>query len=251
MSTISVTLIAHNEAANIEACLRSVQWADEIILLDQHSSDGTAEIARKLGATVYQEPWKGYGRQKNSAIEKARGPWILSLDADERVPPELRQEIQDLLRSEPEPRGFFVARKNFFSTRWIRHGGWYPDYNLRLFLKGLGWFQDRTVHESVVLEGKSGYLRHPIEHYTYASISDYVERMNRYSTLAAGELETSGIRPGYRKILFHPPFTFLKMYFLRWGFLDGWPGLFLAISYSYYTFLKYAKLREKTAGWGT
>lgn len=251
MCPLSVTVISHNEATHIEACLRSVQWADEIVLVDQYSSDGTSEVALELGATVYQEEWKGYGRQKNSAIDKAQGPWILSLDADERVGPELRQEIENLLNGEPQHQGYLIPRKNFFAKRWIRHGGWYPDYNLRLFLKGAGWFQDRMVHESVIVEGATGRLRNALEHYTYASISDYVGRMNRYSTLAAKELEAAGTRTKWRKIMFHPPFTFLKMYLLRWGFLDGWPGFFLAISYSYYTFLKYAKLREETAGWGS
>lgn len=250
MSPLSVTVISHNEAAHIEACLRSVQWADEIVLVDQYSSDGTSEVALELGATVYQEDWKGYGRQKNSAIEKAQCPWILSLDADERVTGELREEILALLKRGPEHQGYFIPRKNFFCNRWIRHGGWYPDYNLRLFLKGAGWFQDRMVHESVRIEGPTGRLSGALEHYTYASIGDYVSRMNRYSSLAAREMETAGSRAGWGAILLHPPFTFFKMYLLRWGLLDGWPGLFLAISYAYYTFLKYAKLREETSGWG-
>jgi len=249
MSDVSVTIITKNEATHARACLESVLWAAEIILVDQFSEDGTAETAQSLGAKVFQEPWQGYARQKNSAIDKAQGPWILSLDADERVPPALRQEIEEILNGNNVCCGFYIPRKNYFCGRWISHGGWYPDYNLRLFRKGTGYFQERLIHEKVVVEGRVGYLKHPLQHYTYDSVDDYLQRLSRYSTLAAEEMEKCGKRPRWHQLLLHPLFTFVKMYCARRGFLDGWAGFFLAVSSSYYTFLKYAKLREKLAGW--
>ncbi len=235
---VSVTIIARNEAANIKDCLESVQWADQVVLVDTFSTDGTPEIARELGAEVYQEPWQGFARQKNSALEKAAGPWILSLDADERVTPALSREIEQVVGGDGTPVGYLLARKNYFGDRWIRHGGWYPDYNLRLFRKGAGRFQERAVHEKVTVTGEVGRLANPLEHYTYASVAEFLRRLERYSRLAAQEISR---RPGSLglSLVFSPVFTFLKMYLFRLGLLDGRPGLFLAVSYAYYTFLKY------------
>jgi len=235
---VSAVVITWNEASNIRDCLASVRWAAETIVLDRFSTDDTAAIARECGARVYQEEWKGFARQKNSAVEKAVSPWILSLDADERVSPLLAEEIRAVVGRPDALDGYHVPRKNFFDGRWIRHGGWHPDYVLRLFRKGSGRFQDRRVHERFVLEGKSGYLRSPIEHYTYRSVSDYLARMDRYSLLAAQEAASDGKAP-WSSLCLRPAFTFFKMYVLRGGFLDGKAGFFLAVSYAYYTFLKY------------
>ena len=244
MTEISVTIISLNEADNIAACLESVGWADEIVLVDGFSSDGTARLAEGMGARVFLESWKGYSAQKNSAIEKAGGRWILTLDADERVPDLLRKEIESVLKMEDPCSGYFIPRRNFFCGREIRHGGWRPDHNLRLFLKSAGRFEERAVHEKVVVNGRTGYLKHPMDHYTYDSVDDYLERLKRYSTLAAKELAHAGKKAGRRHLILRPPFTFLKMYLLQLGFLDGRAGFFLAVSYAYYTFLKYVKLRE-------
>ena len=246
---LSVTIITRNEAANIEACLRSVEGASQILVVDQFSGDGTAEIAGNLGAEVYQEEWKGYAGQKNSALDKARCSWILSLDADERVPPPLLREIERVVNQESDLSGYYIKRKNFFCGQWIRHSGWYPDHTLRLFRKDAGRFQERAVHEKVLVRGKIGYLSHPLEHYSYRSVADYLARTERYSRLAAQEMRARGRKaPGWPTLLFRPIFTFIKMYGLKRGFLDGLPGLFLAVSYSYYTFLKYYRLHEESFG---
>ncbi|MBP1740318.1 MAG: glycosyl transferase, family 2 [Deltaproteobacteria bacterium] len=242
---LSVTVITKNEARNIEDCLRSVAWAQEIIVVDQYSTDRTADMARGLGARVYQESWKGFAGQKNSAVEKATGDWILSLDADERITTPLKEEMEETMGRKDAFNGYFIARKNFFSGQWIRHGGWYPDYCLRLFKKKSGRFEERAVHEKVLVEGATGYLKNPLEHYTYGSVADYLIRMERYSRLAALEIE-QGRRPLlWSALTLRPAFTFLNMYFLRCGFLDGKKGLFLAASYAYYTFLKYYRFSEK------
>jgi glycosyltransferase involved in cell wall biosynthesis len=241
---LSVTLITKNEAANIEGCLRSVAWAQEIVVVDQFSTDGTADIAKGLGARVYQESWKGFALQKNSAVEKTTGDWILSLDADERITGPLKEEIEGTIGRKDAFHGYFIARKNFFSGQWIRHGGWYPDYCLRLFKKGSGRFEERAVHEKVLVKGPTGYLRNPLEHYTYRSVADYVIRMERYSRLAALEIREGKHPPLWSALTLRPAFTLLNMYLLRGGFLDGRKGLFLAASYAYYTFLKYYRFSE-------
>ncbi|MDH4266811.1 MAG: glycosyltransferase family 2 protein [Deltaproteobacteria bacterium] len=244
MEKISVAIITKDEEANIRACLESVKWADEIVVVDSGSTDRTEMICQDFQARFFLEEWKGFPRQKNSAIEKTGNEWVLSLDADERVSPELRQEIQQSLDKNPTFDGYFIARKNFFLGRWIRHCGWYPDFNLRLFRKSLGRFQEREVHEKVEIQGKVGFLEHPLEHRTYSSLSDFLERMNRYSTLAAREMLRQGKRYCWFDAFFRPPFTFLQMYLLRAGFLEGYLGFLLAGLYSFYTFAKYSKLRE-------
>ena len=245
MNSLSVTIISRNEAQNIEACLKSVGWASEVVLVDRFSDDGTDGIAEKLGAKVFQENWKGYAGQKNSAVEKANGNWILSLDADERVSNDLRFEIESAVNSSSPFDGYYIPRKNFFCGQWIRYGGWYPDYNLRLFRKGAGHFQERAVHEKVILDGRAGYLKNPLEHYTYRSIRDYIERLERYSGLAAAEISDRGRWSRWHTLTLRPLFTFLNMYLFRRGILDGTAGLFLAVSYAYYTFLKYYRFYEK------
>ena len=245
---LSVAIITKNEARNIEDCLKSVSWADDIIVVDQFSEDGTADLATGLGARVFQEAWKGFASQKNSALEKTSQSWVLSLDADERIPPALRDEIRTVISQQDASEGYFIARKNFFCGQWIRHGGWYPDYNLRLFKKSAGQFEERTVHEKMVVKGRTGYLKHPMEHHTYSSVADYLERMERYSRLAAGEISGKGPWSRWHTLTLRPPSTFLSMYFLQRGFLDGTKGLFLAVSYAYYTFLKYYRYYDRDLG---
>jgi glycosyltransferase involved in cell wall biosynthesis len=213
-------------------------------VVDSGSTDKTREICQSFQARVYVEEWKGFSRQKNSAIEKTRNEWVLSLDADERVSPDLCQEIELNLEGDLSTDGYYIARKNFFLGRWIKHCGWYPDYNLRLFRKSRGRFQERAVHERVEIQGKVGYLKNALEHRTYRSLGDFFERMDRYSTLAAGEMLNEGRRYRFFDVLFRPPFTFLQMYLLRAGFLEGYLGFLLSVLYSFYTFAKYIKLRE-------
>ena len=244
MEKISVAIITKNEGQNIRECLESVKWADEIVVIDNGSTDETLKICGEYRARVFPEDWKGYSDQKNSAIEKTRNEWVLSLDADERIGPELRQEIEGALQGNPSVDGYFIARKNFFLGRWIRHCGWYPDLNLRLFRKSRGRFQERAVHEKVDLQGKSATLKNPLIHETYRSLSDFFQRMDRYSTLAAREMSREGRRCRFVDVLFRPPLTFLQMYVLRAGFLEGYFGFLLSILYSFYNFAKYNKLKE-------
>ncbi len=244
MEKISVAIITKDEEMNIRPCLESVKWADEIVVVDNGSSDKTREICQEYGARVYLEEWKGFSRQKNSAIDKTRNEWVFSLDADERISPALQQEIFKIMAEGPAQDGYYLARKNFFLGRWIRHCGWYPDFNLRLFRKSRGRFLEREVHERIEVTGKLGYLEHPLEHLTYRSLSDFLNRMDRYSTLAAREMVKEGRPSRFYDALLRPAFTFIQMFFFRAGFLEGYLGFLLSALYSIYTFVKYSKLKE-------
>ncbi len=244
MKKISVAIITKDEERNIRECLESVKWADEIVVVDNGSADRTLQICREYGATVYQEEWKGYSAQKNSAVAKTRNDWVLSLDADERVTPELCREMEEALEKNDSVDGYFVPRKNYFLGRWIRHCGWYPDLNLRVFRRSKGSFGERAVHEKVDLRGKARTLESPLVHETYRTLDEFIQRMDRYSALAAQEMHREGRRTGWTDLVLRPPFTFLQMYFLRAGFLEGYLGLVLSVLYSFYTFTKYTKLKE-------
>jgi glycosyltransferase involved in cell wall biosynthesis len=244
MGQLSATIITYNEEKNIRDCLESLTWTDEIIVVDSFSTDRTLEICQEYTDRIYRERWKGYARQKNSALEKVSFPWILSIDADERVTPELKEEIAGILEDADKVDGYYLPRRNFFLGRWIRHGGWYPDYTVRLFKKGKGRFVPRKVHESAVISGTTGYLKNPLEHYTYKSVSEFLKRMDRYSTLSAREYFERGRRASPVRILVAPLLTFVRMYIIQRGFLDGYLGFLLSVLYSYYTLTKYAKLKE-------
>jgi glycosyltransferase involved in cell wall biosynthesis len=245
MRGLSAVIIAQNEEENLAACIRSLSFADEVLVCDGGSTDRTVEIAESLGAKVIKRPFDGFASQKNFIIDQAKGPWILSLDADERVTPQLREEIDKVISSPgPLAEGYRIPRKGYFGTQWIRFGGWWPDYNLRLFQKGKGQFSDRMVHESLHIEGPVETLRGSIEHRTYRDISDYLMRMDRYSTLAARQALREGKRGRLSDILFRPIYTFIKMYIFQQGFRDGYAGFQLAVLYAIYNFSKYAKLRE-------
>ena len=243
MQKVSVTIITMNEEANIQACLESVSWADEILVSDSGSSDRTIEICREYNAKIFNDKWLGFGKQKNLIASRAKNNLVLNIDADERVTPDLRKEIETVLNQD-DCDGYNIPRKNFFGNRWVRYCGWYPDYNLRLYRKDKGSFNERDVHEAVKIDGKVGYLNAPLVHYTYRDISDYLKRMDRYSTLAAEEMLKNGRKVSYLSILSRPIATFLKMFFLQKGFLEGYRGLILSGLYASYTFSKYAKLWE-------
>jgi glycosyltransferase involved in cell wall biosynthesis len=243
MEKVSVAIITKNEERNIRDCLESVTWADEIVVVDNGSTDGTREICQTFSVRFFTEGWKGYSGQKNSAIEKARNDWVLSLDADERVSSGLSAEIRQVLEEFPLCYGYFIPRKNYFLGRWIRYCGWYPDFNLRLFRKSMGRFREREVHEKVEIQGTVGFLKNPLEHITYRSLDDFLVRMNRYSTLAALQIRKEGRRYKFYDLL-RPPFTFLHMYVLRGGFLEGYLGFLLSMLYAFYTLVKYSRLRE-------
>jgi glycosyltransferase involved in cell wall biosynthesis len=244
MSSLSVTVITLNEEANIVPCLESASFADEIVVLDSNSTDATVALARQFTDRVLTVPWEGFGKTKNRAIEAASGSWIFVLDADERITPALQQEIVQIVQADGSLDGYRVPRRNHFCGRLIKYLGWYPDYSIRLFRKSKARFVEREVHESVEVQGRVGTLQQPMLHYTYKSISDFVLRMDRYSTLAAQELVWLGKRPLPGELVWRPLLTFLKLYILKRGFLEGRDGYTLAYLYSTYNFLKYYKFRE-------
>ncbi len=247
---ISATVITFNEEENIKDCLVSLDFVDEIIVLDSGSTDRTEDICRSYPKVrFYQQNWLGYGGQKNRAAELASHDWILNLDADERISPLLMKEIVTA-----DFKGFCafrMARENYFGKKWVRHCGWYPDYTTRLYDRRSASFSLRKVHETLECSGPVATLRGNLLHFTYRNISDYLKRLDRYSSLAADEHYKKGHKTSLLRMLFSPPVTFVKMYLLRMGFLDGWVGFILSTLYSVYTFCKYAKLYELTTGSAT
>lgn len=242
---ISATVITKNEEANIERCLASLDIADEIVVVDAESTDGTVEMVRKYTSKVYTNPWPGHIQQKNLAIEKAEGDWILSLDADEELTPELKEEIV-AARSRGFDRvdGYYLPRRSLFLGRWIEHCGWRPDYHLRLFKKTQGRFGGMNPHDIVRIKGATARLRHSMRHYTYPSLDIYLKRMNSYTSIAAEELYKNEKRCRWRHLALSPAATFLKMFLVKQGFRDGVEGLLLCILSAYSVLIKYLKLRE-------
>ena len=244
MPPLSVTIITLNEAAHIGAAIDSASWADEVIVVDSGSSDDTVAIARSKGARVDVRPWSGYVDQKNFAATLASHDWIFSLDADERLTPELAAEIRSLLASNPDRAGYRVPRVTYHFGRWIRTTDFYPDFQTRLYDRRRARWHGKYVHESVHVESEPGRLRHELLHYSYRDLRDHLDRINRYSTLAARQMLENGRRAGVVDLLIHPPAAFLRNYILRKGILDGAAGLLLSIVNSYAVFLKFAKLWE-------
>ena len=244
MPKVTAALITLNEAAHIDAALDSVSWADEVIVVDSGSTDGTADIARRRGARVEVRSWPGYSAQKNYAASVASCDWILSLDADERVTPDLATEVRALLAADPPARGYRIPRVSHYLGRWIRGTDWYPDYQLRLYDRRAGRWNGRRVHESVSLDGRPGALKHELEHFPYHDISDHLATIDRYTTLAADEMRADGRRVSLAGLALHPPFAFFRNYVLRGGFRLGSAGVTVSALNSYYVFLKLAKARE-------
>lgn len=211
MTTISAVIVAFNEEANIKACLESVKWTDEIILVDSFSTDKTVEIAKQYSAKIFQKKWKGFAADKDFGVTKAASEWIVLIDADERITEKLKEEIKEKLNKVSEYDGYFIPRKNYFSGKWIKHCGWYPNYMLRLFKKDKGRHDKREVHERVVVEGKVGYLKELLEHYSYKSVSDYRQRFDRYTSLEAQEMMRNNAR-----VVWLIPFRELLEFFLKY-----------------------------------
>ena len=241
---LTVTVITRDEAANIAAALQSVSWADEIIVVDSHSSDDTVAIARPLATRVEVREWPGYSAQKNYAAGIATNDWILSLDADERVTPELANEIRELLQKGPAQCGYRIPRVTWYLGQWIRSTDWYPDYQLRLYDRRAARWNERRVHESVEADRPPGVLRHELQHYAYRDISHHLATIDKYTTLAAEQWLSEGRRTNALEMLFHPRLAFIRNYLLRGGFSDGAVGLLVSRMNAYYVFLKLAKLWE-------
>jgi glycosyltransferase involved in cell wall biosynthesis len=244
MTRLSVTIIAWNEEERLRACLESVAWADEIIVVDAESTDKTAALAREFTDRVWVRPWPGFAAQKNFALEQATCPWILSLDADERVTPELGNRIRRIVADGESADGYAVPRRNLFWGAWVRHGGLYPDSQLRLFRRGAGRFVADAVHESVRVTGRVEMLTEPLLHQSYRDLEDFVRRSNRYSSLAAEDWIRRGRHVSVPALVLKPLGRFLSMYIVQRGFLDGWRGLVLAVLYAEYVFLRMAKAWE-------
>jgi glycosyltransferase involved in cell wall biosynthesis len=241
---LSVTIITLDEADHIAAAIDSVSWADEVVVVDSGSTDGTADLARAKGARVSTRAWTGWIDQKNHAASIASHDWILSIDADERVTPALAREIRGLLQGEPARRGYRIPRVTFHLGRWIRTTDFYPDYQTRLYDRRAGAWQGGRVHESVRVQGGPGQLRGELEHYSFRDLADQVARLDRYSTLAARQMHEDGRRATVFDLVVHPPAAFLRNYLLRRGCLDGSAGLIISAVNAYGVFLKFAKLWE-------
>jgi (heptosyl)LPS beta-1,4-glucosyltransferase len=243
---LSVVVVTLDEEERIRECLASVAWADELIVVDAESQDKTATIAREVTDHVIVRPWPGFAAQKNFGLEQATGEWVLSLDADEIVSPALRAEIEAILARGGDTAGYAVPRRNVFWGRWVRHGGLYPDWQVRFFRRGRGRFVERAVHESVVIDGPVARLRGHLEHRSYRDVGDFLARADRYTTLAAEEWTAAG-RPSrpLLDLVARPVGRFLGMYVARAGFLDGWRGFLLATLYAYYVLMRSAKIWER------
>ncbi len=243
---ISATVITHNEEKNIGRCLESITWADEIIVVDSLSTDRTVAICRAYTQNIVQRPWPGHVRQKQFALEQATGDWILSLDADERLSPDARQEIAgELSAGSQEIDGYIFPRHSYYLGRWINHGGWYPDYKLRLIRRGRGRWSGVDPHDKLTVEGKTKTLKAEILHYVYRNLSHQLLTIDSFSDITARQWEEQGARFSAFPLLLKPPAKFLECYLWKKGFLDGLPGFIIAVASSFYIFLKYAKLWEE------
>ncbi|WP_153147482.1 glycosyltransferase family 2 protein [Dechloromonas sp. H13] len=241
---LSVVVITLNAAAQLEACLQSARFADEIVVVDSGSSDGTPALAVRCGARVLQQEWLGFGRQKQFAVNAARNDWVLCLDADERVTPELQATIENALKN-PSTAAFRFPRRNRFLGRYLRHGEGYPDWSLRLFDRRQARWSDDAVHEKVETEGSVGELRGDLLHDSAESLAAYLTKQNRYTTLAAEMALAAGKRASFARIAFSPVVRFVKFYFIRQGFRDGLPGLIHIAIGCFNSFMKYSKMLER------
>jgi glycosyltransferase involved in cell wall biosynthesis len=252
---ISAIVVCFNEEANIRACLDSIRWCDEIVVVDSYSTDRTLEIVRQFTERVFVRDWPGYREQKQFALDQARYEWVLNLDADERVSPELRAEIErELSRGEPDVDGFMIPRLVFYLGRWWYRGGWYPDHRLRLFRREKVRWGGINPHEKVLIDGRTRRLSGNLLHFTYANASEHLETVNRLTEISSAEVlkEGGGVPPG--ALVTRPAWRFFRSLVLDRGALEGWPGVFVAATAAFYVFLKYAKsleLAERTEAVGS
>lgn len=244
---VSVYVLTFNNLRTVEQCLRSLSWAEELVIVDSGSTDGTFEVCKQFTDKAYQVPWKGHRDQYQHAADLTTREWIMFVDADEEVPPELVGEIRKEIEGGAKGiDGFFVYRRTFYLGRCIRYGGWYPDGEIRLYRRDRGRWEG-GLHAKVAVDGKVSSLKNQYLHYTYRDISDQIQTIDKYSRIAAEDMAKRGEKVTLFKLLFHPPFRFLKEYLLKSGFRDGFPGLIIIVSTMFYVFIKYAKLWELTA----
>jgi glycosyltransferase involved in cell wall biosynthesis len=245
---VSVTLITLNEEKNLPRALASVRWADEVVVVDSGSTDRTVEIARQAGAKVIHNPWPGYGKQKNFAQQHASHDWVLNIDGDEEVSPELAAEVQAELEAvgsgAVRAQGFYFPRKTYYLGRWIRHGGWYPNHLVRLADRRSAAWTEPSVHEELRVEGEVKGLREHLLHYTFSSIQDQILTNLHYSRQGFFDLRKRGQRPSLAKLILKPIGKFFETYLIKRGFLDGLPGFIISVNAAHSIFLKYAYLIE-------
>ncbi len=240
---VSACIITFNEADRLADCIRSVQWCDEILVVDSHSTDRTRELAAELGAWVIERDWPGHVAQKEFAIRAAKHDWVLCVDADERISPELRREVMALRDAGfPGAVGWKMPRMSCYLGKWIRHGTWYPDLSLRLFDRRHGRWGGMDPHDRVELAGAPGRLRHHLVHHPYRSFAEHLQTIDRYTTIMAHQMHQRGRRARLADVALRPPFAFLRFYWFKLGVIDGWRGLLLAYLHAHYTRMKYAKL---------
>jgi len=245
MEKISVTIITKNEERKIRECLESVRWADEIVVVDSFSTDNTTEICREYTDKVYQLPWPGHIQQKNKAVDLASNKWVLSLDADERVTPELGKEILALQKSGLEKfGGYEIPRLVFYMGKPVLHCGWYPARKLRLFDKTKSRWGGENPHDRISCSGAVGRLKGDMLHYSFDNISAHMATIESFTSIAASERHKKGIKGTLFHLIFRPPANFIKMYFLKLGFLDALAGFIICVLSSFHVFVKYAKLLE-------
>lgn len=247
MNRLTVTLITRNEEENLPRALASLGLADEIVVVDSGSTDRTVELARQRGACVVEHPWTNFAEQKNFAAAQASHDWILNLDADEVLSPELQAEIRAWKPQSPNAVAYRMPRKAYYLGRWILHSGWYPDYKVRLYRRDRARFVG-SLHESVVADGPLGKFRGELLHYTCNSLNDHIAKVNFFTSLAARELHAHKRRHWLLPLLLQPPFTFLRTYLFRQAFRDGYQGFLIATMAAFYVFLKYAKLGILVSG---
>jgi len=242
---ISAIVVCFNEEERIEDCLESLSWCDEIVVIDSFSTDRTAEICRAYTDKFIQREWAGYRDQKAFAHSQATMDWVLLVDSDERVTPELRDEIQDALASDGGAcAGYAVPRLVNYLGRWWWRGGWYPDYDIRLFRRERATWGGSDPHEKILVDGKVGRLKHCLHHYSYRDIEDHVQRINRFTSISSRELKKEGGHWRLSDALLRPPARFIRSYFLQRGFMEGFAGFYVAVAAAIYVFLKYAKVWE-------
>lgn len=244
MTKISATIITYNEEKNIKRCIESLDFVDEIVVVDSLSSDNTSTIAKELGAKVIEQKFLGHIDQKQLAVESAKHDWILSLDADEEVSPELKASIVELIKKPLEYDAYEMKRVSFHLGRWIRHGGWYPDKKIRLFNRQKAYWGGYNPHDKVIVNGKVGMLDGDLKHYVFTDLRHNIDTNNSYSSIMAEDLYKKGKKFSYLKLFFKPVGKFLEVYIYKRGFLDGTAGFIIAVGASYSMFLKFAKLWE-------
>jgi glycosyltransferase involved in cell wall biosynthesis len=244
-ASVSAIVVCFNEEERIEECLESIRWCDEIVVVDSFSTDATPEICRRYTNRFIQRPWPGYRDQKAYAHLQATKEWVLLVDADERVPSALRDEIKDALtRDGGVYSGYAVPRLVYYLDRWWRRGGWYPDYDVRLFKRERATWGGTDPHEKILVDGKVSRLKNPLHHLSYRNIEDHIRRINRFTSISSKELRDQGGRWRLSDALLRPAARFFRSYIVKRGFMDGFAGFYVALTAAVYVFLKYAKLWE-------